>query len=762
MIHCSLLWPTIPSLVAFGFTNGFILPLVVISAIPFLLSYLPASRPADVQWGPMSLLTRAIARAAPRIQRRVFLLAAIRAAMLFIVVLAASEPFLSPLENLGQVVIVLDCSYPSARNVRGRTFFEQSQKSVLASIASLSPGQQARVILAADPPEFLGSFSSNESALLQKHLAFIEPFDCGIDHDAVVDMIRRTLETTIDGASQIRPRIEIHSPLDRGIWKTWQSGESENSPWQALFTNANVQVVGSHLPCIPYRGMAIEQVYLSPDTREKTGGNTLPLACRIHNFDQATAIVPLEIFCGKYRSQRPLTTAAGMSTEFALSLDNASTEAFCTVKLRSDELDRDDERIVSLHEKPQNTVLICEASDNDALSPLHAALLALGESERARFDNRSVSFSVKGLHMVDLSLVLQENAANVLRYSDNVTQTSRSQVADLIVLCDGVFPSASDRERLSERIASGGVLVVLGGPDILLTRGDPFRQWIASISGIVFNESVPLSAEQITLVGTGYESIDSSILPTPILGPTVSRLIRLEIDSSWQSSHELRELPNTVLQSGLSHTPLLLEQRVGEGKLCVLAIPLTASAAESNSGADNWSDLAAWPAMLPLTDRLMNRWLSRTSPRSPEYFSHAVGEMIQIPLSPGETLPLVVTPSGKSYPMTRSPGGLMAKWGPTRRAGLYRITQFPYSKEPSADDTLLAFTLNCVKDIGSCIEANEFPPEVSRIEFTDDLFLTGWLRPLKALNLSGVLLLLALLLVVLDPLFAHILERSLG
>jgi hypothetical protein len=136
--------------------------------------------------------------------------------------------------------------------------------------------------------------------------------------------------------------------------------------------------------------------------------------------------------------------------------------------------------------------------------------------------------------------------------------------------------------------------------------------------------------------------------------------------------------------------------------------------------------------------------------------------MIQIPLSPGETLPLVVTPSGKSYPMTRSPGGLMAKWGPTRRAGLYRITQFPYSKEPSADDTLLAFTLNCVKDIGSCIEANEFPPEVSRIEFTDDLFLTGWLRPLKALNLSGVLLLLALLLVVLDPLFAHILERSLG
>ena len=70
-----------------------------------------------------------------------------------------------------------------------------------------------------------------------------------------------------------------------------QSGESENSPWQALFTNANVQVVGSHLPCIPYRGMAIEQVYLSPDMREKTGGNTLPLACRIHNFDQATAIV---------------------------------------------------------------------------------------------------------------------------------------------------------------------------------------------------------------------------------------------------------------------------------------------------------------------------------------------------------------------------------------------------------------------------------------------------------------------------------------
>lgn len=125
------------------------------------------------------------------------------------------------------------------------------------------------------------------------------------------------------------------------------------------------------------------------------------------------------------------------------------------MKLRSDELDRDDERIVSLHEKPQNTVLICEASDNDALSPLHAALLALGESERARFDNRSVSFSVKGLHMVDLSLVLQENAANVLRYSDNFTQTSRSQVADLIVLCDGVFPSASDREQLSERIASG-------------------------------------------------------------------------------------------------------------------------------------------------------------------------------------------------------------------------------------------------------------------------------------------------------------------
>lgn len=169
----------------------------------------------------------------------------------------------------------------------------------------------------------------------------------------------------------------------------------------------------------------------------------------------------------------------------------------------------------------------------------------------------------------------------------------------LIILSDGLIPQAEDIQRLNEKVRRGASLLVCIGNKSLLSASQPrLAAWLENVSGIRLTGSVSLAHEPIEC---GHVVADDQLdFTSPLSGPRVWRLMQLEpVETSSQTS--------VLLVTSQTHRPLILESKVGRGRVVVSAIPLELSGEKSLH--DNWSDLVAWPSFLPLLDGLVERWL---------------------------------------------------------------------------------------------------------------------------------------------------------
>lgn len=169
--------------------------------------------------------------------------------------------------------------------------------------------------------------------------------------------------------------------------------------------------------------------------------------------------------------------------------------------------------------------------------------------------------------------------------------------ASLIVLADGVVPSAAASGRLRRFVERGGGVAVLLGPRN--ARGEavidpPARQTI-----------------RLTATAEGEPEID-------LAGPTVRRMVRLVTGQSIPGViPDVVALPNgppVVLARAVpSGDPLAVRLGAGGGAVGIVAVPLAIEGWSGGGWAANlppaladavdWSDLPAWPAFLPFVER---------------------------------------------------------------------------------------------------------------------------------------------------------------
>ncbi|MEO1993052.1 MAG: hypothetical protein ABGW78_14025, partial [Pirellulales bacterium] len=174
--------------------------------------------------------------------------------------------------------------------------------------------------------------------------------------------------------------------------------------------------------------------------------------------------------------------------------------------------------------------------------------------------------------------------------------TSRKQ---LIILSDGLIPRAEDMQRLTEKVRRGAsLLVCLGNKSLLSASQSRVTAWLENMAGIRMAGSVPLAHESIEK-GSGVAD-DQFDFMSPIGGPQVWKLVQLE--TVEESSHI-----STLLVTSQTRRPLIMESKVGRGRVVVSAIPLELSGEKSFD--DGWSDLVVWPSFLPMMDGLVARWL---------------------------------------------------------------------------------------------------------------------------------------------------------
>lgn len=176
----------------------------------------------------------------------------------------------------------------------------------------------------------------------------------------------------------------------------------------------------------------------------------------------------------------------------------------------------------------------------------------------------------------------------------------------LTILPDGIVPTGAAADGLAEALDRGAAVLVLVGPD---TAGGPARQWLSAwlerlaglrIAGVAAGAGQRIAVAPSLADFPGVDSTGDAFVALP--GPSVSSLADLVIDPRDAA-------PVTVLARTLPEgRPLVVEARVGTGRLCVSALPLALGAGQQ--AADAWSDLAAWPVFVPLVDRLVTRLIA--------------------------------------------------------------------------------------------------------------------------------------------------------
>lgn len=184
-----------------------------------------------------------------------------------------------------------------------------------------------------------------------------------------------------------------------------------------------------------------------------------------------------------------------------------------------------------------------------------------------------------------------------------LSTASSVQAGTLAILPDGIVPTGAAADGLAQALERGAAVLVLVGPD---TAGGPARRWLADwleglaglrIAGVAAGAGQRIAVAPAIADFPGIEPDGAALVTLP--GPSVSSFADLVMDPRHAA-------PVTVLARTVPEgRPLIVEARVGAGRLCLSALPL--SLGVGSRAADAWSDLAAWPVFVPLVDQLVSR-----------------------------------------------------------------------------------------------------------------------------------------------------------
>lgn len=189
--------------------------------------------------------------------------------------------------------------------------------------------------------------------------------------------------------------------------------------------------------------------------------------------------------------------------------------------------------------------------------------------------------------------------------SSQLATASSATAGALVILADGIAPTGAMAEGLAQALHRGAAVLVLVGPD---TAEGPARKWLSDwldelaglrIAGVVAGAGQRIAVAPSLADFPGAASTGDAFVTLP--GPSVSLFADLVVNP--RDVAPLTVLARTVPEG----RPLIVEARVGAGRLCVSGLPLSLGAGSPGSTATAWSDLAAWPVFVPLVDRLVSR-----------------------------------------------------------------------------------------------------------------------------------------------------------
>ncbi|MEX0936732.1 MAG: BatA domain-containing protein [Pirellulales bacterium] len=631
-----------PLLLAFGFSNLWMLPWLAAAAAPILIYLWNKRRYRETSWAAMSFLMAAVRKNARRISIRNWLLMAMRMAIIALVVLAMAEPFVESVEvpvAAGQRthrILVLDGSYSMAVRSGDSSRFERAKQLARQIVKESSQGDGFTLVMLADPPRVMVDVPVFDPG---RYLAEIDALE--LRHGG------GDLAATLDAAHQIAQQGRRQFPgLDRtevifftDLGQTsWSLDAETRDKLGELGDDAALLVLD--VGDATRENLAIT-TFAAVESFATVGQDVIFEAV-VRNFGrQRRDETPVELWVdGSLVQESRIEVAAGgeSSTTFAHRFDTPGSHR-AEIRLADDPLAVDNHRWLVLPVQADLRVLCIGGSD-----------------ESTRYLARALA------PVDDARSPIQVEVAS----ESGLLERPLEQFDCLFLSNVGRFTS-SESQRLHRYLQEGGGLVFFLGDRVvaenynrLLAADGDERVLPARLGEIVRGAQLPLDPldYEHAIVQAFRDREEAGLLTTP-----VETYVRLQVPPQWEQAQ-------TALAFASGDPVIVAEPRL-RGRVVLVSTAASLASVDPESS-EPWTAMPAWPSFLPVVRETLN-WAGGWRA---EQFNLLVGQSFGVAGSEPSTQSsvTVAAPGGQRHELRLGHGGNSSwRFDKTDRSGIYEI-----------------------------------------------------------------------------------------
>jgi hypothetical protein len=473
------------------------------------------------------------------------LLLSLRLALLLLVALAFANPFInrqSASAGAGDKLMLL--AIDNSFSMRAGSRLADARREALSLLASRRPSERAQIITLGSQVRFLTEATQDPGAL-RAAVESVEPGDSRASFSELAHALRSVAESA-------RTPIELH------LFSDMQKSGMPSS-FSEMVLPADVSLVLHPVARNAVPNWAVESVDAPGQVREPNKATVHAVVAGYHT-PVATRTVSL-VVNGKLIATRSVGVPAGgrATVEFP-SLDVPYGFSRCEVRIDSaDSLPADDLSLFTVQRSdPERVLFVHESSDSRSPVYFHAALAAAAEK----------AFNLEAVTV------------------DQVASVQPSPYA-FVVLSDIPSLPASFEDELQKYVRGGGSVLVTAGTSAARER-----------QVALFGDKI-VDSRYYSRDGARFLTVGDADLSHPSIGKADWSGVRFYFAVHVNAAN------SRVVASLTDRTPLLLEKKVGEGRVLLLG-----------SGLDNLTnDFPVHPVFIPFVAQTA-RYLSGTERRS--------------------------------------------------------------------------------------------------------------------------------------------------
>ena len=635
-----------------SFLNGMFLLALPLAAVPVILHFYRQRQREVVAWGAMQFLQNAVRKGRRRERLEEILLMLMRCAAVFALVFALARPQLNGRWFGGggsrEVILVLDNSMSTSRQVADETAFDVIQKQARELIDQLTDDDVVQVLLAVGGPDWLTTeaLPAAERPALLKQLKTLSPSEGSAD---LLSSIQAAVDTSATEDAQSRHIVVFTDGQTHG----WQPDEQLS--WQQIHRSSESSAVPTSVQVVvcgdtetPIANIAVTDVEASA-TKVRVG-QTITVNTQIQNMGTGNSgelTLEHQVDDESLANSTIAELDSGVSTvvSWTWSAQEPGVYTICSRLDAKDQLEADDQNTVVVEVVERIPVLIVKAAPEFRQRISEAELLtsALG------YDDTTPRVGWSSVFAPTVIDAKEFNDANLADYHVVV-------ITSLTPLHSGTV------ERLRRFVEQGGGLWVMLGRR---TDRETFNSvWFDDGGGL---SPLPLGE----WVANESSKMEEAIHPPEPDHPTTKHLSdtnRLDIDKVRIQSRQSFDRRNAddqlsvLLETG-DGEPLAIEQYVGRGRVIIQAIPCEVSRS-------NLPLSKAWVVMV-------HDWMEYLAQPAATQFNPPAGSRINLPASMAGTGAgaTIITPNGteKSLTLRESDGMSRYQYSQTHLPGRYDI-----------------------------------------------------------------------------------------